>query len=527
MGSRYPSNHSSYKILREIGRGAFATVYLATVVSPSLPSTQQQQDSKNVKNNKNKFVYPHCALKVIDLERVHSSLQEMRTEVSIMRSVSHSNVLDAHACFSGGADGSEIWMVTDVMGKGSCLSAIKSLNDVGIRGMDEVSVKYVIGETVKGLVYLHGNRHIHRDVKAGNILLGTMGGVKLADFGVSRWMQSSTGSGRVNTKTFVGTPCWMAPEVMEQVDGYDYKADVWSLGITCLELCMGSAPYAHFPPMKVLLLTIQDEPPGFDSYASNGDAARYGKDLKDFVQGCLKKDVQKRMGSEELERHKFLKFANAEGPEAGREEIKRHFVKNILDHCSDIYEFESAKTSKKMEQSEAATGGGGGGGEGVGAGVGGAKSAALRSSDDVGSTANSDAKVDAGNGSVDDDGLNGSSIVNQRLSESAGLSRPQGTTWVFDERDETPSGAAVAHASSSNDPARSGVKSSTPATAAADETIMTTVGASRPPSGTAQTDDQFFDQFEKSTGGENFDRNKRDREENDRFMDEFAQIAKE
>lgn len=131
---------------------------------------------------------------------------------------------------------------------------------------------------------------------------------RLADFGVAGWMVRASGQ-RANVHTFVGTPCWMAPEVMEQVDGYNEKADIWSLGITALELAKGYAPYAHYPPMKVLIMTIEQEPPSLKNYPDdkqcNGQS--FSRSFDDFVRKCLHKDPMRRADSEHLLAHKFLK----------------------------------------------------------------------------------------------------------------------------------------------------------------------------------------------------------------------------
>ena len=189
-----------------------------------------------------------------------------------MRLSSHPNVLTSFTSFVSGSD---LWLVTQLCSKGSslrCIYAQRALQKRSSGGLDsEDHINYILHQTLLGLKYFHDNGHIHRDIKAGNILIdGISGDVRIADFGVAGWLTSAEMS-RSNTKTFVGTPCWMAPEVMEQVNGYDYKADIWSFGITALELAKGFAPYACYPPMKVLLLTIQDDPPSFETYNDDDD----------------------------------------------------------------------------------------------------------------------------------------------------------------------------------------------------------------------------------------------------------------
>jgi len=192
-----------------------------------------------------------------------------------MRLTSHPNVLTSFTSF---VQGSDLWLVMQLCTKGSslrCINAQRILQKRSSGGLDsEAHINYILHEALLGLKYLHDNGHIHRDIKAGNILIdGQSGEVRIADFGVSGWLTSAEMS-RSNTKTFVGTPCWMAPEVMEQVNGYDYKADVWSFGITILELCKGYAPYAMYPPMKVLLMTIGEDPPSFETYNDDEDYER-------------------------------------------------------------------------------------------------------------------------------------------------------------------------------------------------------------------------------------------------------------
>ncbi|KAK3153064.1 hypothetical protein QOZ80_2BG0167180 [Eleusine coracana subsp. coracana] len=219
-----------------------------------------------------------------------------------MSLIDHPNVIRAYCSF---VVEHSLWVVMPFMREGSCLHLMKIAYP---DGFEEPVIGSILKETLKALEYLHNQGQIHRDVKAGNILIDSAGAVKLGDFGVSACM-FDRGDRQRSRNTFVGTPCWMAPEVLQPGTGYNFKADIWSFGITALELAHGHAPFSKYPPMKVLLMTLQNAPPGLDYDRDR----RFSKSFKEMVAMCLVKDQTKRPTAEKLLKHSF--FKNAKPPE--------------------------------------------------------------------------------------------------------------------------------------------------------------------------------------------------------------------
>ncbi|GAB4850983.1 hypothetical protein Ancab_030279 [Ancistrocladus abbreviatus] len=288
---QYPLDPSAYQILSEIGVGVSAVVYRAVCIP---------MNSAVV------------AIKSIDLDQARADFDSIRREAKIMSLLSHPNILKAHCCFIVDR---QLWVVMPFMSGGSLQSIISSCFP---DGLSEACIAIVLKETLHALSYLHDQGHLHRDIKAGNILIDANGSIKLADFGVSASIyesnyalgtsQSSSSSSLMLTE-MTGTPYWMAPEVIHSRNGYSFRADIWSFGITALELAHGRPPLSHLPPSKSLLMKMTKKFRFSDYAKSSGESKnkKFTKAFKDMVALCLHQDPGRRPTAGKLLKHSLFK----------------------------------------------------------------------------------------------------------------------------------------------------------------------------------------------------------------------------
>jgi serine/threonine-protein kinase OSR1/STK39 len=312
----YPTMAEGYELLEECGRGVSATVWRALV----------------------KGTNEEVAIKQLDLEHMNCSLDEITRESQTMRSFNHPNLLPLYSSF---VHEQHVWMVMPYVAGGSVLNIMKyAFNE----GLEEPIIATIMRDVLKALEYLHKNGIIHRDIKAANVLLDTNGRVYLADFGVSTSMErgGSWGNLRMARSTFVGTPCWMAPEVMQGDEKYDAKADIWSFGITLLELAHGHAPFARLPPMKVLMMALQNPPPTLEQSDSK---KHFSKAMRDIVAKCLVKNPHERPTASQLLEHKFFKTAH------DANYLKRHLLDNLPSIPQRLAKLRAEQAAGKAKQS--------------------------------------------------------------------------------------------------------------------------------------------------------------------------------
>nr|XP_020472255.1 traf2 and NCK-interacting protein kinase-like isoform X6 [Monopterus albus] len=240
-----------------------------------------------------------AAIKVMDV--TGDEEEEIKAEINMLKKYSHHrNIATYYATFikktPPGMD-DQLWLVMEFCGAGSVTDLIKNTKGNSLK---EEWIAYVCREILKGLTHLHQHKVIHRDIKGQNVLLTENADVKLVDFGVSAQLDRTVG----RRNTFIGTPYWMAPEVIACDENphatYDFKSDLWSLGITALEMAEGAPPLCDMHPMRALFLIPRNPAPKLKS-------KKWSKKFQSFIESSLVKSHIQRPGTEQLIKHPFIR----------------------------------------------------------------------------------------------------------------------------------------------------------------------------------------------------------------------------
>ncbi|CAI4232440.1 unnamed protein product [Auanema sp. JU1783] len=276
---------SRYDDLREIGHGSFGAVYFAF----------DKDRNEAVAIKKMSYTGKQASEKWTDILK----------EVSFLHKIHHKHIVEYRGCF---LKDQTCWLIMEY-----CIGSAADIVDVLRKGLRENEIAVICSQTLDALNYLHNMKRIHRDIKAGNILLSDHGIVKLADFGSASLTDPA--------RTFIGTPFFMAPEVILAMDdgSYTEKADIWSLGITCIELAERRPPLFNMNTMSALYHIAQNEPPTLAPVQDT--QAPWSSTFMDFIAKCLRKDPEERSSTDSCIQHSFI--TSARGKDTISELISR------------------------------------------------------------------------------------------------------------------------------------------------------------------------------------------------------------
>ena len=259
---------------------------------------------------------------------LNSDEQVYTNEINFLRKIDHPFIVKLQDCY---VTDDEIWIVLEYCQLGSITDIIKKTQQLFTEG----EIACVCSNILQALDYLHALEKIHRDIKPGNILINHLGQVKLTDFGIS--------STKSHSDSFIGSPLWMAPEQLSKTT-YDYKIDIWALGVCIIEMAEGKAPYDHLHPIRAMY-AIQHNP---QTEFTNPE--KFSPELNDFLRRCLQLDSKQRAGAVDLINHNFIKKHKSELPA-----IRKHFYIDKMKLIEDdkkqrmMFERNQRQTIKNIE----------------------------------------------------------------------------------------------------------------------------------------------------------------------------------